>query len=405
MKYPVFYISFLCLFLVGMSSFAQSRKELENRRKKLKNEIEQVNNLLFKTKKKKSSALDDLKDLNQKISVRKRLIETIELETKLLSKEIKSNEQQLKKYNDELKKLKDDYRDMVVKSYKSKSQQSKTMFLLSSESFYQAYKRLKYMQQYKDFRKKQGEEIMVKAKEVAQLNDSLTAQKKSKEVLLSDEKNQKEGIEEDKKDQEQLISKIKKEEKKYKSDLQKKQREEKKVLAKIDKLIRDAIAKANKGKKTTTSKKSNSGFILNAEEKTLLANFEQNKGNLPWPVKGVITRKFGVQPHPTFPGISINSHGLYIATKANTDVKSIFNGKVLVIQLHSDGRKSVLVQHGDYISTYNKLKEIYVKKGDVVRTGEILGKVFTNKVTGKTQLSFMLYKNRNRLNPAQWIRS
>ncbi|CAM1365587.1 Septal ring factor EnvC, activator of murein hydrolases AmiA and AmiB [Tenacibaculum sediminilitoris] len=388
-----------------MSSFAQSRKELENRRKKLKNEIEQVNNLLFKTKKKKSSALDDLKDLNQKISVRKRLIETIELETKLLSKEIKSNEQQLKKYNDELKKLKDDYRDMVVKSYKSKSQQSKTMFLLSSESFYQAYKRLKYMQQYKDFRKKQGEEIMVKAKEVAQLNDSLTAQKKSKEVLLSDEKNQKEGIEEDKKDQEQLISKIKKEEKKYKSDLQKKQREEKKVLAKIDKLIRDAIAKANKGKKTTTSKKSNSGFILNAEEKTLLANFEQNKGNLPWPVKGVITRKFGVQPHPTFPGISINSHGLYIATKANTDVKSIFNGKVLVIQLHSDGRKSVLVQHGDYISTYNKLKEIYVKKGDVVRTGEILGKVFTNKVTGKTQLSFMLYKNRNRLNPAQWIRS
>ncbi|WGH74510.1 M23 family metallopeptidase [Tenacibaculum tangerinum] len=86
-------------------------------------------------------------------------------------------------------------------------------------------------------------------------------------------------------------------------------------------------------------------------------------------------------------------------------MKSIFNGKVLVIQLHSDGRKSVLVQHGDYISAYNKLKEVYVKKGDVVKTGEILGKVFTDKVTGKTQLSFMLYKNRNRLNPAQWIRS
>ncbi|MGG6229741.1 murein hydrolase activator EnvC family protein [Tenacibaculum sp. SDUM215027] len=405
MKYPVFYISFLCLFFVGISSFGQSRKELENRRKKLKNEIEQVNNLLFKAKKKKSSALDDLKDLNQKIDVRERLIETIELETKLLSKEINSNERQLKKYNDELENLKNDYRDMVVKSYKSKSQQSKTMFLLSSESFYQAYKRLKYMQQYKDFRKKQGEEIMVKAKDVKQLNDSLTAQKKSKETLLSDEKNQKKEIEGDKKSQEQLISKIKKEEKKYKSDLQKKQREEKRIAARIDKLIRDAIAKANKGKKTTKGKTKSSGFILNAEEKALLANFEQNRGNLPWPVKGVITRKYGVQPHPTFPGISINSHGLYIATKSNTEVKSIFNGKVLVIQLHSDGRKSVLVQHGNYISAYNKLKEVYVKKGDAVKTGDKLGKVFTNKVTGKTQLSFMLYKNKNRLNPAKWIRS
>lgn len=405
MKRTVFYISFLCLFFVGFSSFSQSRKELENRREKLQNEIEQVNNLIIKTNKKKSSALDDLKDLTQKITVRERLIETIELEAKALSLEIKSNEKELKKYNDQLAKLKADYADMVVRSYKSKSQQSKTMFLLSSESFYQAYKRLKYMQQYSDFRRKQGEEIVVKTKEIEQLNDSLTARKKSKEVLLAAEKNQKKEIEGDKKDQEKLVSKIKKEERKYKSELQKKQKEEKRIAAKIDKLIRDAIAKANKGKKTDKGKSSSSGFILNAEEKALLANFEQNKGRLPWPVNGIITRKYGVQPHPTFPGISINSHGLYIATKANTDVKSIFNGKVLVIQLHSDGRKSVLVQHGNYISAYNKLKEVHVNKGDTVKTGDTLGKVFTDKVTGKSQLSFMLYKNKDRLNPSHWIRS
>ncbi|CAM1345754.1 murein hydrolase activator EnvC family protein [Tenacibaculum crassostreae] len=405
MKSTVFYISFLCLFFVGFSSFAQNRKELENRRKKLQNEIKQVNSLIIKTNKKKSNALDDLKDLTQKITVRERLIETIELEAKALSLEIKSNEKELKKYNDQLAKLKADYADMVVRSYKSKSQQSKTMFLLSSESFYQAYKRLKYMQQYSDFRRKQGEEIVVKTKEIEQLNDSLTARKKSKEVLLAAEKNQKKEIEGDKKDQEKLVSKIKKQEKKYKSELQKKQKEEKRIAAKIDKLIRDAIAKANKGKKTDKGKSSSSGFILNAEEKALLANFEQNKGRLPWPVTGIITRKYGVQPHPTFPGISINSHGLYIATKANTDVKSIFNGKVLVIQLHSDGRKSVLVQHGNYISAYNKLKEVHVNKGDTVKTGDTLGKVFTDKVTGKSQLSFMLYKNKDRLNPSHWIRS
>ncbi len=404
MKSSVFYISFLCLFFIGFSSFGQNRKELENKRKKLKKEIVQVNNLLIKTKKKKSNALDDLKDLNQKINVRERLIETIELEAKSLAKEIKTNEKQLKEYNNQLKKLKKEYADMVVKTHKSKSQQSKTMFLLSSKSFYQAYKRLKYMQQYSDYRKKQGEEIIVKAKEVEQLNDSLTQRKKAKEILISDEKDQKDKIESDKKSKESLVSKIKRQERKYKGDLKKKIREEKRVAARIDKLIRDAIARANKGKKRTSKKKS-SGLILNKAEEALRANFEQNKGKLPWPVNGLVTRKFGIQPHPTFSGIKINSAGLHIVTKPNTDAQSIFNGKVLALQTQSGGKKSVLVQHGSYISSYNNLENVYVKKGDVVKTGDKVGKVFTDKVSGKTKLFFVLFKNTTKLNPSQWIRN
>lgn len=403
MKSSVFYISFLCLFFIGFSSFGQTRKELEKKGKKLKKEIVQINNLLIKTKKKKSNALDDLKDLNQKINVRERLIETIELEVKSLEKEITTNEKQLKEYNDQLKKLKEEYADMVVKTHKSKSQQSKTMFLLSSKSFYQAYKRLKYMQQYNDYRKKQGEEIIIKTKEVEQLNDSLTQRKKAKEVLISDEKNQKDQIESDKKNKESLVSKIKKQEQKYKSDLKKKIREEKRIADRIDKLIRAAIARANKGKKRTSKK--SSGLILNKAEETLRASFEQNKGKLPWPVNGLITRKFGIQPHPTFSGIKINSAGLHIVTKPNTDAQSIFNGKVLALQTQSGGKKSVLVQHGSYISSYNNLENVYVKKGDVVKTGDKVGKVFTDKVSGKTKLFFVLFKNTTKLNPSQWIRN
>lgn len=404
MKHPVFYLSFLCLFFIGFSSFGQSRKTLESKRKKLKNEINQVNTLLIKTKKKKSNALDDLKDLSQKINVRERLIETIELETKVLSKEIKSNEKQLKDYNNQLKKLKKEYADMVVKTHKSKSQQSKTMFLLSSESFYQAYKRIKYMQQYSDYRKKQGEEIIVKTKDIEKLNDSLIQRKKSKELLITDEKDQKDQIESDKKSQEKLVSKIKKQEKKYKRDLQRKLKEEKRITARIDKLIRDAIARANKNKKVK-NKKASPSFVLNAAEKKLLANFEQNKGSLPWPVNGIITRKFGIQPHPTFPGIKVNSSGLHITTRSNTDAQSIFNGKVLVIQTQLGGKKSVLVQHGSYISAYNNLEKTYVKKGDIIKTGDKLGKVFTDKISGKTKLVFAIFKNIVRLNPAHWIRS
>ncbi|OCK43571.1 peptidase M23 [Tenacibaculum soleae] len=403
MKKTVLYISFLSVFLIGFPSYSQERKTLEKKHQKLKNEIKQINNLLFKTKKEKGNALDDLKDLSQKINTRERLIKVIELESQKLSKEITLNEKQLATYNEQLKKLKKEYADMVVKTHKSKSQQSKTMFLLSSESFYQAYKRLKYMQQYNDYRKKQGEDLIVKANEIKQFNDSLIQKKKDKELLIIAKKSQKEEIESDKKSQEKLVSKIKKEESKYKRNLQKKIKEEKRITARIDRLIREAIAKANKGKKKP--KKGGTGFVLDAAEKKLLARFEQNKGNLPWPVTGIITRRYGVQPHPTFSGIKINSPGLHIVTKKNTDAKSIFNGKVLALQSQSGGKKSVLIQHGSYISSYNNLENVYVKKGSIIKTGDKIGKVFTDKISGKTTLLFILSKNVTKLNPATWIRT
>lgn len=402
MNKKYFHISLLFFLSIVIGSYGQSRKELENRRLKLNKEITKVNTLLFETKKEKSNALDDLKDLNQKITVRERLIETIELEIKNLSEEIEENQEKLDTYNLELAALKKDYAAMVFKSYKSKSQQSKTMFLLSSKSFYQAYKRIQYIEQYKDFRKKQGEKIIIQTEITKKYNDSLTRKKDTKKRLIGQEKKQKDYIEVDKKDQEKIVSKIKNQETKYKKDLQSKIKEEKRVAQKLDKLIREAIVKANKSKKGTSKK---GELLLNAEEKTLKVSFEQNKGKLPWPLNGLITRRYGVQPHPTFKGISINSTGLHIRGKQGDIAKSVFNGKILAIHLLSKGRKAVLVQHGDYITTYNNLEEIYVSKGDIVKTGHKLGKIFTDKVSGKTNLVFILYKNDVRLNPSVWIKN
>ncbi|WP_422094753.1 murein hydrolase activator EnvC family protein [Tenacibaculum sp. MEBiC07804] len=398
----LFYISFLSFLLLGVSLHGQSRKELEKRRKMLNKEIKKINNLLFETKKEKTDALDDLKDLSQKITVRERLIETIELETEELSKEIKENEKKIAQNNLELSNLKADYAAMVFKSYKSKSQQSKTMFLLSSENFLQAYKRIKYIEQYKSFRKKQGERVIAKTEEIRKLNDSLTKKKNQKKILINTEKSQKKKIENEKEEQETLVTKIKTQESKYKKQLQKKIREEKALAKKIDKAIRDAIAKANKGKKGNAKK---GEFLLSKAEKALKANFEQNKGSLPWPLDGIVTRKFGVQPHPTFKSITINSTGLHIRGKQGDVAKSVFNGKVLNITKSDKGTKSVMVQHGDYITTYSNLREIYVKKGQSIKTGTAVGKIFTDKITGKTDLVFVLFKNTNRLNPSEWIRN
>ncbi|MFY0603952.1 MAG: peptidoglycan DD-metalloendopeptidase family protein [Flavobacteriaceae bacterium] len=397
------HIAFFLFLLLSFSAFAQkkTRKQLEIERKKLKIEIKKVNKLLFDAQKKEKNALNDLKDINQKINVRNRLIETINLEAKALSKEIDINEKHILKLSKQLEILKADYADMIFKSYKSNSQQSRTMFLLSSKNFYQAYKRLQYMKQYTSYRKKQGVVIDSQTTVIKQLNDSLMYQKVLKDTLVASEESQKEKIELDKKSQEKLISKIKRQENKYKRELRKKQKEERIIAANIDKLIKEAIAKSNAKKGVKKSK----GFALTPEAKKLAIKFEQNKGNLPWPVEsGLVVRRFGKQAHPTLSGITINSTGLHIITDKGKNAECIFNGTVLAVQVLAEGKKNVLVQHGNYISAYKNLESVFVKVGDTVTTGQQLGAIFTDKVTGKTKLVFVLFKNSQRLNPSSWIK-
>ncbi|MFC4268216.1 murein hydrolase activator EnvC family protein [Polaribacter marinivivus] len=404
MKKIFLHIFIFTFSFLSVSINAQTKAELEQQRKKYKKEINQLNKLLFSEQKKEKNALEELRDLNQKIELRNKLLATIESETKLLSRKINTNESKLKKLKTNLASLKEDYAEMIYKSYKSKSQQSRLMFLLSSQNFYQAYKRMEYMKQYTKFRKKQGESIVVQTKVIESVIDSLNIQKIEKDTLLVFEKNQKTEIENDKKNQENLISTIKKRENKYKRDLRNKIKEDKLIAARIDKLIKEEIARANRKIKNKPKTVKRNEFILSPEAKVLAANFESNKGKLPWPIEqGLITRKFGVQPHPTFPGITINSTGLHFVTAKESDAEAIFDGEVLNILVGSGGIKNVMVRHGNYISSYNNIESLYVKKGDKIKTGQKIGKIFTDKVSGKTKLVFSLFKNTKRLNPSSWI--
>jgi septal ring factor EnvC (AmiA/AmiB activator) len=407
------YIVFLSVFLMSVSAFGQTRKQLESQRKKYNSEIKKLNKLLSNEQDKKKNALDDLRDLNRKILVRNKLISTINLESKILSNEIKTQEDKIIEFNKNLVALKADYGEMIYKSYKSKSQQSRTMFLLSSQNFYQAYKRLEYMKQYTSFRKKQGEEITVQTNILKKFRDSLLLKKLVKEKLISSEKNQKKEIETDKNSQEKLITTIKGKEKSYKKELQNQIKAEKRVAGKIDKIIKEEIAEANriarakllksKSKVKPKATKKNE-FILSPEAKALATKFEFNKGKLPWPVKeGIVVRRFGKQSHPAFPGITINGTGLHIVTNKGANAEAIFNGEVLNILLVSGGTKNVLIRHGNYVTSYNNLENSFVKKGDKIITGQKIGKIFTDKLSNKTKLIFVLFKNTTRLNPASWM--
>jgi len=274
------------------------------------------------------------------------------------------------------------------------------MFLLSSENFFQAYKRFQYMKQYTSFRKMQGEEIQVKTFELEALSDSLKVKKDQKQLLLNKQKKEQSVVEKEKKEQEIVLSQVKKKENKYERQIKEFIKEENRINAQIDKIIRDAIAASNNSAGGATS----GTFVLTAEAKELASQFASNKGKLPWPVeKGYVSMYFGKQPHPIVTTATIESNGVRITTEEGSKARAVFNGTVLSVQILSGNKKAVLIQHGNYITVYKNLENVTVNTGDKVVTKQEIGTIFTDRVTGKTIIGFVLSKNTTTEDPSLWI--
>lgn len=395
----IFLISALFLS-VGISAQNTKRDNLEARKNQIKKEIVYLDGLLKSTKKVEKNLLVEVKDLKDKIKKREELITVISHESSELGNEIYTNQLEINKNQRNLEALKKDYAQMIYKSYKSKSQNSRIMFLLSSENFYQGYKRFQYMKQYSSFRKNQAEEIQRKTIEIQALTDTLISKKKQKQDLLTEQQQERIVIQKEKKEQEGLLSQVKDKENKYKRQITQFQREERKIDAQIDKIIRDAIVASNKN----TSKPTSTTFTLTAEAKELATKFTANKGQLPWPVeKGFVSTYYGKQPHPVVKTATIQSNGVRITTDSGSKARAVFEGTVLSVQVLGGNLKAVLIQHGDYISVYKNLENVFVHTGQKVKTKQEIGTIFTDKITGKTILGFVLSRNVTTENPASWI--
>ncbi len=415
----------ISLTTVSVSAQIDKQKELEEKRQAILEEIKQINSLLFKTKKEEKSVLSQVEDLNQRIAASENLIRVTNQQANLLTRNINDNIEKISTLREELKVMKADYAEMVRKSYKSKNQQSRIMFLLSSRNFLQAYKRVQYMKQYAKFRKKQGEGIKAKTEELQKLNADLIEQKKTKQKLIAENEVAKSQLTEERKNQQALVATLKKDESKFASQIRTKQKQADEIDRQIDALIKAAIEEANriarekalaeekaKGNTTTSTSTKNvitkpaktEEFALTAEEKTLAASFTNNKGKLPWPVeKGMVVKSFGTHQHPQFPNVTTNSSGVEIATADNEQVRSIFEGQVMAIQIIKGANKVVFIQHGDYISVYSNLATVSVKKGDKVSTKQAIGTVAKSHTEGRTVLKFYIYQNKTKINPADWI--
>tara|TARA_R110002051_G_scaffold65191_1_gene118428 strand:+ start:2443 stop:3672 length:1230 start_codon:yes stop_codon:yes gene_type:complete len=397
------YLTLFIVLFIGTAAVAQTneQKALEAKREQLQKEIKSINRLLFAEKKEKGNVLEQMEALEQKINVRQQLINVTNQQSNLLNRQINTNIRNISKLRDDLEALKEDYATMIQKSYQNKSQQSRLMFLLSSENFFQAFKRLQYLKQYTQYRKEQGEQIVVKTDELTQLNRDLTDQRKVKEQLVAENLVAKNELQKERADQQDLLATIRKNENKYIAAIDKKRQEARKIDQQIDELIRSAIAASNK---KAGGSSSSSKFVLTPEATIVAKNFSANKGKLDWPVeRGIVSRGFGVYNDAIYPGIKHQNNGVIIATDEGSKARSIFEGEVIGIMAVPGGNLGVQIKHGNYISTYYNLSKLYVKKGDRVARKDELGEIYTNRSNGQTQLKFYLYQDANRLNPEEWI--
>jgi septal ring factor EnvC (AmiA/AmiB activator) len=401
-----------------MYSQPPTQEELEERKAKIQLEIQEKEQLLQSVKSKEKSVVTQLQIQKEKIGLKEKLIKTTEKQTKLLGNDIYINQIKINQLNKELEQLRKDYTAMILKSYKSRSEQSRAMFLLSSENFLQAYKRAQYMKQYASYRKMQGQEIEGKTKQLVGYTNKIVVQKTEKEKLIAENENEKKELVKEKKEQEKIASLIQKQKGKIIAEIKKKQQETKKIDAQIQKLIRETIAAANKktaaakakaNPKTTTAEstkavESSAKIVLTSEGQLVANNFRANKGKLPWPVeKGAVSLPYGDQPHPVYRTLKVHNSGVEITTENGASARSVFGGEVTKVIKLSPLNIAVFIQHGDYFTVYQNLISVNVSVGDKVSTKQSIGKIRTNGDTGKTILKFLILQNTTYNNPASWL--
>jgi septal ring factor EnvC (AmiA/AmiB activator) len=393
------YLSILFLLCFAFAKAQSNKSALEQRKAELQKEINQYDRLLKNVRKEEKTMVLLVETIDKKIARTQEIINITNKQANNLTRNIKANAAEIKKLNTEIKGLKAEYAEMIVKAYKSQNDQSRLMFLLSSEDFLQAYKRVQYLQSYANYRKKQADEITVKSVALEEMNVELESEKKEKTKVLALNKKQREALKVDKVEQENLLAVVRANEKEYAADIKEKAKERNKIDRELKALIAADIKASNKGRTGAVANK----FFLTPEAKILANNFKSNKGKLPWPVEeGFVSMGYGVQAHPIFRTLTVDSNGLRLQSRAGAKVRAIFEGEVIRITKSKYGILAVYIRHGNYTSIYNNLRTVTVEKGDKVSTKDIIGEIFTSN-SGETELKFVLMEDTETVDPAKWI--
>ena len=373
------------------SSQSQSVKNLKSQREKTLKDLEETKKMIQQTNSNEKATVNKLNLLNKDIQTRKRLIHDLNYEIQGLDQEMTRLSMKRDSLQADLEALKESYAELVRQSHYTIADESPLLFILSAEDFQQMLRRVRYMQEFQQFRKEQVARIENTQAEIDMQNQMLSENKSDKEEAVRTHKVQQDNLSRDEKKQKAMLEQLKKKKSTLLAQQKKQQKKADDLNRKIEELIAKEMSKSE-------------GKTLTKEQTLIAGGFEKNKGRLPMPVeKGFISGHFGVQAHPTLEKVTVNNKGVYIQTSAGTQARAVYEGEVTSCFVMS-GTTAVIIQHGNYRTVYSGLSSVSVKKGDKVKAKQAIGTIYSDpEDDNATTLFFQIWLNKNILNPEQWL--
>ncbi|MBP5423514.1 MAG: peptidoglycan DD-metalloendopeptidase family protein [Paludibacteraceae bacterium] len=403
-------------------------KSLKKEQKQLKNQINNTDKKLSETRKSTKQSLQELERLNADIEYRDMLIHRRSTEIDQINNQIDSLTQSVSSLSKEYDNMRKKFADMIYYAYMTKSQQDKLLYVLSSKSFQEGYRRFQYLTSLAEMRKQQSIALSQTRQDIQTRRDKMNQLKEKTEELLKKQEQEKNYTIQQKQRQDKLVESLRSRESELKAELRKQQIAAENLNQRIqDEIARQAAEAARKKqlqqqKKTATNNNktqkpatqnttkkpqtstatTTSNYVMSNEEKVIAGGFAKNKGLLMWPVKGTITGKFGKQSHPVLKDVIINNKGIYISSAPGAKAMAVYDGVVSQCFSVPGGNNAVIVRHGKYLTVYANLTQIYVKNGDKIKRNTPIGKIYQES-DNKTTLFFQVWEEKNLLNPQLWL--
>lgn len=415
-------------------------KSIKRQQQENKKEIKETNRKIKDNTKETKRSLNRLNLIEAQISEQQKTIEDISNELDSINRKLSTLQDSINAAEKEISRLKDNYSCAIRNIRAQSSSLDRMLFIFSAGSFNQAYRRMRYLQQFSEWRKKQTEKIAQVQSQMQARYSTIASYKKQRSTALAKQNSEKLSLMKKRKEQAVEVNTLKKEGKTLQKILSKKQRRANELDEALNKLIAEEERKAalrakqeeekriaeqkKKGTgKQTDSKKGSSprkgdktdsksakpatGYNMSETERALSGSFESNKGNLLFPVSGKysIVRPFGRQRHPELKYVQTDNGGIDIEVSAGTKARAVFDGKVTAVFRQDDFNTIVMVRHGNYLTIYVNLSEIYVSNGDMVKANQPIGKIFSDPDDdNRTILHFEVRHEREKLNPQEWVR-
>ena len=387
------------LLLAAPALQAQDTSAQESRRAALQKEIAQLEQQIRDNSAKSSNALNELTLVRRQVAARRSLVQESEREVARLRDTIAAREAEAERLQRRLETMEAYYRRLVRSAYKNRDTRLWYSYLLSSKDLGQASRRYTYLRdlsgqmttqarRLKDLRATLGEDLVRLSALRKEAEDIRAAREKELQDLRTVEQRS-----------DKLVASLQQDKAKYQKQLEAKRKQVEALNREIERIIAQAIEDARKREEAAAANNRNA----KPADVQLAGEFAANKGRLPWPADGPVVEGFGQHNHPVYTTLVMPANnGVNIGLSADAEILSVYDGEVKRVIVMPGYGRCVLVGHGTYFTFFCKLRDVAVKSGDKVKTGQLLGHVDT--IDGQTQLHFEVWKEKTPEDPETWLR-